>query len=248
MRLHFTGTCSRSEFDEATSRAGDWYHSFYFDNGFEVRGDYDIGRDVEAYGFPEDMRGLRVLDVGAASGWFSFYFERRGADVTAFDIRGPEDWDLAAGYVWPRPEEFGSEWMASFRVMRELLGSRVERVRGRVYDISAAMFAEPFDLVFMGSLLLHLRDPIGALMAARRVCRGRLVATNWFLEAEGPLADLPSPGNAWWRATRQAHVAWCRAAGFGAVDVERTVTLSADRIDPRRNNQTQTLLLLHAHV
>jgi hypothetical protein len=37
--LRFTGICDRREFDRATGSAGDRYHSFYFDNGFAIRGE-----------------------------------------------------------------------------------------------------------------------------------------------------------------------------------------------------------------
>src|SRR5262249_15876592 len=46
-RLRFTNgsTCAHAEFMRRCGEHDFWYHSFYFDNGFEQRGDYDIGRD-----------------------------------------------------------------------------------------------------------------------------------------------------------------------------------------------------------
>jgi len=202
--LRFTGTCSPKRFAEAT-KSLDWYHSFSFDNGLQIAGDYDIGADIEDYGFPLDLTGARVLDVGAASGWISFYFEQLGAEVTAFDARSVAELDEFGSYDRrPWPED---DWMESFGVMATLIGSSIERVRGRVYELSPEFLGgKKFDLVFMGAVLPHLRDPIGALMAARSVCSGRLVATNWFAPAEGPagqpnlhepaegypMADLPA--------------------------------------------------------
>ena len=102
-RLVFTGDCDHSTFLTACAAHPEWYHSFYFDNGYEVRGSYDIGRDIDDYGFPDDMRGWRVLDVGCGSGWFSFFFEQRGATVTAIDTRGYADFDVygPADYLAP---------------------------------------------------------------------------------------------------------------------------------------------------
>jgi hypothetical protein len=41
---------------------------------------------LDAYGFP-DVHGKRVIDIGRASGFFSFEFERRGAaQVVAVDM------------------------------------------------------------------------------------------------------------------------------------------------------------------
>jgi hypothetical protein len=48
---------------------------------------------------------LRVLDVGTASGWFAFYFEQQGADVTAVDVRSDDDLErMDAGTSRSRPQ------------------------------------------------------------------------------------------------------------------------------------------------
>ena len=63
--------------------------------------------------------------------------------------------------------------------MKDLLGLKVEFINARVYDVSPALFGgKKFDLVLMGSILMHLRDPIGALMAVHSVCRDRLIANS----------------------------------------------------------------------
>jgi hypothetical protein len=96
--LKFTGNCSEAQFKQKCSEHDFWYHSFYFDNGFNQKGDYDIGRNINAYKFPADMSGMKVLDLGTGSGWFATYFEQLGAEVTTVDARGYSDFD-----VWGRP-------------------------------------------------------------------------------------------------------------------------------------------------
>jgi hypothetical protein len=53
-----------------------------------------------------------------------------------------------------------------------------------------------FDFVFIGSLLLHLRDPVGALAAIRGVLRGELLSVDtispWLT-----LTHLRSPLGTW---------------------------------------------------
>jgi hypothetical protein len=145
--------------------------------------------------------------------------------------------------------------------MAELLDSKIERHYGRVYDVPRVLAGRSFDLVFFGSLLMHLRDPIGALMAARSVCRGRLLATNWLIppgdalaESPTPTADLPALGpgpahqHSWWRPNRAAYRLWFEAAGFTRVDVDGTVTLTADREEAQHFNSTQLLQLADARV
>jgi hypothetical protein len=67
-----------------------WYHSIDLPiDGGVVRtpGEYDHSSYLTKYGFPESLAGKRVLDIGAADGYFSFEFERRGAaEVVAGDL------------------------------------------------------------------------------------------------------------------------------------------------------------------
>jgi len=251
-----------------------WYHTYRFDNGFEVGGDYDIGLNIDEYGFPRDMSGMKVLDIGSASGWFSLFFEQRGAEVTSVDAASVLDLDRFGDYERrsepPRtPDAYGDDGRPLYFndvsrglwIMRELLGSKIRLVNGTVYEVSPELLrGESFDLVFMGAVLLHLRDPMGAIRAARSVCRGRMLATNWLMpDANGyRIADLPCLGEqeflAWWRPTRECYALWFKAAGFRHVDVERTVTLTGG--EPRQRhypsddpaNPTQLLGLAEAHV
>jgi hypothetical protein len=258
--LRFTGNATGDEFDAAVAGVTHWYHSFAFDNGYRVRGDYNIAANVDEYGFG-NVAGLEVLDIGAASGWFTFYLEQQGATVTTFDLTSPEQLDTFGRYQPPTDPGFDAEWVKGAIVMGDLLGSRVERAYGRIYELPAVLAGRSFDLVLMGALLLHLRDPIGALMAARAVCRNRLLATNWFAPDNDllaginrPAADLPSLGAeeqgrySWWRPNRAAYRLWFEAAGFRDVDVGRTVTLTADLEVADHFNSTQALLLGDARV
>jgi SAM-dependent methyltransferase len=249
-RFPYTSHLTQQEFIQRCSQISFWYHSFYFDNGFEVRGDYNIGADIQDYGFPESMQGMKVLDIGTGSGWFAFYFERLGAEVVTVDVRGYCDLDVYGRYEYPpvsaggrQPERFvdgepiyDSRVSGGFWVVKEILGSQVRFKNARAYDINPALFGgEKFDLVFMGALLLHLRDPIGALMAARSVCKGQVIVTT-------PVTpDEPGPGMpcqylpytsldkiSWWLPNESCFRHWFWAAGFQEVDIDRQVTLRCD--------------------
>jgi len=272
-RLHFTGTCGVGEFAARCATHSFWYHSFYFDNGFEVRGDYDIGRDLASYGFPKDMSGMSVLDIGTGSGWFATYFEQRGAVVTTVDARGYCDFDVFGrpGYPDVRTEKsnpdrvlpdgrpiYYSPVSGGFWVMKDMLGLRAEYINARVYDLSPALFGgRTFDLVFMGALLVHLRDPIGALMAARSVCRQRLIATtvrHGIPDAEEPPAMMALSGDSisWWSPNQACLLRWFRAAGFARADADGTVPLTVDKpyVDERGNTSgvNQILARVDAYV
>ncbi len=274
-RLHFSGGMGPQEFDSRCRENPWWTHSFYFDNGFHVRGDYDIGSGLAAYGFPESLEGLRVLDVGTASGWFAFYFEQQGAEVVTLDPGGPSDTDIygrgaAPATDWKgRPPDRTAEDGApvfygaanrGFWIMKDVLGSHVQYKSARVYDISPTVFeGQKFDLVFLGGILGHLRDPIGALMAARSVCKHRIIATAAVAPGEGgsdtpPRQYLPQPevdGTRWWLPNAACFREWFLAAGFIGVDVSREVTLKCDvprTRDGRRINSDEILRIGTAFV
>jgi hypothetical protein len=85
-----------------------------------------------------------------------------------------------------------------------------------------------FDFVFVGNLLVHLRDPIGALEAVRTVCDGQLMSLEPVspllsaLSVFGPMAGLwRLDQQQWWIPGRRAHRTMVSAAGFDVVDSGR---------------------------
>lgn len=251
-KLHFGNEIPWHEFQARCLTQKHWYHSYYFDNGYEVRGDYNIGADISDYGFPGSMSGLRVLDLGTGGGWFSFYFEQLGAEVVTVDARGYCDFDVYSRYYYPlassegrEPDRFAQDGSAiydspvsgAFWIMKELLDSRVQFVNCRIYDIRLEMFGHKwFDIVFMGAILCHLRDPIGALMAARRVCSGRIAVTTPVVIGEPEADTLPRQylpytdidNISWWLPNEACFRHWFRAAGFRSEDITRSITLRCD--------------------
>jgi tRNA (mo5U34)-methyltransferase len=90
-----------------------------------------------------------------------------------------------------------------FEIAHEALGSRVERLEMNVYDLNPVSVGE-FDFVYLGSLLIHLRDPVRALERVRSVCRGRLLVVDnvnlglTLAHPRRPVAALDGVGRPWW--------------------------------------------------
>jgi tRNA (mo5U34)-methyltransferase len=198
-----------------------WYHTLELEPGVVTEGMFDLRPVVDRYGLPERMDGMRALDVGTWDGFWAFEMERRGAEVVALDL------DDESRLDWPadrRPATFPSEPRgAGFRLARELLGSSVERVDCSIYDARPEDLGT-FDLVFCGSVLIHLRDQVLATERIAGLCSGTFVS----VEAYDPLTSLlPFPVSRY-RADRDADVvfwepnirAWkamLRTAGFASV-------------------------------
>ncbi len=207
-----------------------WYHTIDLAPGVTTPGWFDLRHVVDDLPWP-DVRGKRCLDVGTFDGFFAFELERRGAaEVVAVDIEDHARWD------WPadaRPGPLGTVdggRMAAFtgppkgdgfRLLASLTGSSVLWRGLSVYDLAPGQLGT-FDVVVMGSLLIHLRDPVAALEAVRSVCRGQLLSSDqielWLsIVGKGrPLARLHGSGQdcQWWRFNAAGHQRLLWSAGF----------------------------------
>jgi tRNA (mo5U34)-methyltransferase len=137
------------------AREHSWYHSLELPGGEVTPGIFDLRPYIPAYGIPERLDGLRALEVGTWDGFWAFELERRGAEVVALDLDDERDLD------WPprrRPTSFPEAPRGSgFALARELYDSSVERVNCSIYHALPEDLGQ-FDLVFCGSVLIHLRD------------------------------------------------------------------------------------------
>ena len=125
--------------------------------------------------FPDSLAGKRCLDIGTFNGFWAFEMERRGAEeVVAIDVLDPARWDWPVRSPSDVREAIGKRQAggAGFEIAKRELGSSVERLDRSVYDLDPADVGE-FDLVYLGSLLLHLRDPVAALERVRACAAAR---------------------------------------------------------------------------
>jgi tRNA (mo5U34)-methyltransferase len=151
-----------------------WYHQIEVAPGVITPGVNDSRAVLAHLDLPASCAGLRVLDLGARDGFFSFELERRGAEVLALD------------YV--------SSDQSGFKVASELLGSKVTYVQDNIYKVTPERYGT-FDVVMFLGLLYHLPDPLGALHIVRSVCRAALhletqVIDNAFRLASGEFVPL----------------------------------------------------------
>ncbi len=192
-----------------------WYHSFELPDGTIIEGVNPLARLRERFArfpIPADLRGKRVLDIGAWDGWFSFEAERRGAAVTAVDCVEVDH----------------------FLDLHRRLSSNVDYRIREVYELPEAGLGT-FDIVLFLGVLYHLRHPLLALEMVCALTTEIAIVESFVTDGatwQEHTADIPTLefyegcelGNQfdnWVGPSVACLLAMCRAAGFARVELLR---------------------------
>ena len=194
-----------------------------------IPGSWDHRGTVDTYLGGVSLAGKTVLEVGPASGFFSFELERRGASVIALELGDDSDWDVVP-HVHQDDAALRQALIGhvekvrnAFAFTRSLLGSRVETVHGTVYD--TPRLVGEVDVALIGNVLCHLRDPFLALTQVAQVVRDTIIVCEsmWFETPEFrnipamyfiPRADMPEANHSWWQISPVLVAETLRILGF----------------------------------
>lgn len=217
-----------------------WYHRIDLGDGVETPGHFRMADYLSHYHFPDDMTGMRVLDVGASTGFFAYEFERRGADeVVGVELPSWEahDWtprqrrELARKDARKAEKDNRDVMIDGFSIVGEALGSvRVERVFKPIYELTADELGT-FDVVFSGAMLMHVRDPILGIQRMRECCKpdGRLIVSISAAmgDADGPVAKFVGEWDQcnWWQMSPACLDAILKCCDFDRIEKRETYTL-----------------------
>jgi len=187
-----------------------WYHSIEFPDGTVTDGLNSLERlktRVAQMPIPEDLRGKRVLDIGAWDGWFSFEMERRGADVVAVDCVEIEN----------------------FLYAHEARKSKVD------YRILDMMELDPrelgyFDIVLFLGVVYHLKHPLLGLEKVCTLTRELAIVESHVNEDPDAVPGYPRLEfyehdelgdrlDNWFGPSVECLLALCRTAGFARVEL-----------------------------
>ena len=159
----------------------------------------------DQHGFPADLGGKRVLDIGCNAGFYSFVAKLRGAaSVLGID---------------PQPH-----YVRQAILLKEILGLDVEFRQGDQDRLSSD---ERFDVVLNTGVIYHLQNPMDFLTKVARVTGETMyleseVLTDpmhaehaWFIE--GPYCGDTSN---WWVYGPQCVERMARAAGFRTAEFQ----------------------------
>lgn len=130
-----------------------WYHRFEVLPGIVTPGRCRVyAREMlDEFKLPADLTGLTALDIGAWDGAYAFELERRGATVTALEQQDPN--------------------RTAFNTAKALRQSRVEYVRGSVYDAATLLPSRRFDIVLFLGVYYHLKHPLLAFEQIERLLK-----------------------------------------------------------------------------
>lgn len=181
-----------------------FYHSIPLPDGSVLEGIIPLAalqaREQE-FPIPERLDGKRVLDIGTWDGYFAFAMERRGAKVVAIDNTEQE----------------------TFRVARELLGSKADYLVQDVYELAPDRNGQ-FDLVLFMGVLYHLKHPLLGLERVCAVTRDMAIVES-FVTTEHVTGALPvlefyetnellGQFDNWCGPNAECLLSFCRVAGF----------------------------------
>ena len=222
----------------ATVEDCNWYHTFNLPGGEVIQGAWDLRGGEDAYLGGVDVHGKRVIEPGPASGYLSFFMERQGAEVvsfeTGFDVsidllpdRGLSTVENRTDLMRGTIEGIHNSWW----YMHRTYGSVAKLVHGDFYNLPGDL--RDFDVAVFGAILLHLREPWGAISEVARRTTERIIVTDLIQDREAPLESnimrfSPLANHEisnWWAIYPGAVVSMLERVGFGKTTItEHTQT------------------------
>jgi len=205
----------------------DFYYTMELGDGEVVEGAWDLRGGERSYLGHVDVDGQRVLELGPATGHLSFFMERQGADIVAFDLAPgmaadivpQEGHDLEAhrrlSLVYA--ERVRNSWWYGHRK----LGSRCRAVYGDIYQLPGDL--RRFDISTFGAILMHLSKPFFALQQAAALTDKAIVVTDSIpslpahpdaTACEFAPVDTTKSVVVWWQLTPGAIIRMLRVLGF----------------------------------
>lgn len=159
-----------------------FYHSIELPHYGLIKGQWDLRKNIDSYIGKVEVKGKTFFDIGTANGFICFEMEKRGALVTCYDLSEKDDWDIVpiGGRIdenlFMQRKEGKRKVNNAFWLAYNLLNSQAKVIYGSVYDMPSDI--GPFDISFLGSILLHLRDPFLALQKTALVTKETIIVTD----------------------------------------------------------------------
>ncbi len=222
----------RERFEPLTVEHCHWYHQIPSADGSRLPGAWDLNGNESTYLGGVDVSGKRVFELGPATGHLTLWMEQQGAQIVAFEA-GLDCHNDLIPYGREVTDEIRDSAMKFIStVQRSWWWTKVEHdlqaqvAYGTVYDLPDDL--GEFDVSVLGAVLLHLRDPFGAMMQVAARTTETIVVTD--LEPPRPWSDTemrfnPVEGDhsSWWTITPGAMRRMLSNVGFTDQTITRHV-------------------------
>jgi tRNA (mo5U34)-methyltransferase len=152
--MKHNSSLSRSEAQTLIDSRPWWYHRFEIFPGLWTPGVYDPSGTLHELRLPTDMRGMRVLEIGPADGYFTKAISSCGATVVAIDYAAKDHY--------------------GFDVMEKLSGQTYNFHQCNLLDINASALGT-FDLIICLGVLYHLPDPVRGIWKLSTIPTKKLI-------------------------------------------------------------------------
>ena len=198
----------------------EFYHSIDLPQVGSIAGHWDLRGRFADYTAHTPIEGRTFLDVGTATGFLSFEAEKCGATVTSFDADGPERYQCVTGQASGGPAYF-RRLRNGYEFAHGPLGSKASLVLGDVYSMSQSV--QPHDVVLVGQILVHLRDPLLALQQAAEASKDILIVTEGSFESESPVSVFlgDKSSYSWWHLSTGLYRTYLGMLGFDITSTTR---------------------------
>ncbi len=203
-----------------------FYHSVVLNSGEVIDGAWDLRGGEQAYLGGTKVSGQRVLELGPATGYLTYYMERKGAEVVGLDVGFDIAVDLLP-FAGQDPREARLGTMSYISMVQNSWWYLHRHFRSSAKSVYANIYSLPgdlgtFDLSLFGCILLHLRDPWTAIAQAARLTKKRIIVTDLIQDNQEPpeanvmrFAPLgPTELTNWWSIYPGAVVAMLKRLGF----------------------------------
>jgi hypothetical protein len=200
-----------------------FYHAMDIPSVGSVPGIWDLRGRFSDYTGGIELNGKSLLDIGTASGFLTFEAEQRGARVTSFDAESFEQMNYTAFGAHNRAEILrrskNSYWFSHHHFK-----SRAKAVYGNIHNLSAIV--PPSDVVLLGQILVHLRDPLEIIRQASLLAGEHLVITEGSFMSHRPSAVFLGIGDgagihSWWHLSAELYHRWLAVFGFHIIQTTK---------------------------
>ena len=193
----FKTSFSDDEVQKMFDSVDGWYHYFKIGNveTTNTRTTMNYQMWVSQI-IPTDLNGMKILDIGANDGFYSFLCESRGAKrILAIDRNQPELTDTFLKENAPSKDASQYDTILKnkrqeerFQVLKKILNSKVDYKIMNVYDLDS--INETFDTALFFGVYYHLENPVLAFQKIFPKINDSLFLSGHIIESKDPIMYL----------------------------------------------------------